>query len=332
MAKLRVGVLRGGPSAEYDVSLKTGAEVLKHLDRSKYEPMDIFLTRDGAWHSLGLPISPNEAANNVELFFNCLHGEFGEDGGVQNLLTNLGRPFTGAEELSAMAAMNKPTTKSMLSRAGFLTPSAVLVTPRASARASARLPFEKLSPPWVIKPVDRGSSFGLSFARSFDELAMAIEHAAQYSPQVLVEQYIPGKEVSLAVIENFRGQEVYPLLPVEIRKPANKSVWHYEDRYSAETAKICPAPLSEVEKTELARLAVLAHELLGLRHYSQADFVVSPRGIYLLEVNSLPGLTSESLLPKALSAVGCSFSHFLDHVINLARTWLNSYGSPSLSV
>lgn len=320
MAKLRVGVLRGGPSAEYDVSLKTGAEVLKHLDRSKYEPMDIFLTRDGAWHNLGLPISPNEAANNVDLFFNCLHGEFGEDGGVQNLLTNLGRPFTGAEELSAMAAMNKPTTKSMLSRAGFLTPSAVLVTPRASARASARLPFEKLPPPWVIKPVDKGSSFGLSFARSFDDLVKAIDHASQYSSQVLVEQYIPGREVSLAVIENFRGQDIYPLLPVEIKRPTHKPVWHYEDRYSDETVKICPAALPDEHKTELARLTVLAHELLGLRHYSQADFIISPRGIYLLEVNSLPGLTSESLLPKALTAVGCSFADFLDHVISLAQT------------
>jgi len=119
MSKLRVGVLRGGPSSEYEVSLKTGASVLKNLSRQQFEPKDIFISRDGLWHLGGVPIWPEQAAEQVDIFFNALHGEYGEDGQVQRLLTNLERPFTGPEEISALASINKPLAKSLLAKAGI---------------------------------------------------------------------------------------------------------------------------------------------------------------------------------------------------------------------
>jgi len=316
MATLRVGVLRGGPSSEYSVSLKSGARVLKHLDRQKYEPVDILITKDGNWHLNGVPIYPTVATEAVDLFWNALHGEYGEDGTIQRLLAQLGKPHTGPEEVAAIASMNKPVTNSLLNRVGIKTPRAVVIVPRASFKEAAQEPFNRLPPPWVVKPADRGSAVGLSYARSFAELVKAIEEAAGHSNAVMIEHFIPGKECSVGVIDGFRGQSLYALLPVEIRKPAKSPIWTNEHKIFGQASHACPGTFSEDEKADLTRLATLAHETLGLRHYSQADFIVSPSGIYLIEVNALPGLGEHSLLPRALEAVGSSYSEFLDHVID----------------
>lgn len=315
MSKLRVGVLRGGPSSEYEVSLKTGASVLKHLPKEQFEAKDIFISRDGLWHLAGVPVWPEQAAEQVDLFFNALHGEYGEDGQVQRLLTNLDKPFTGPEEIPALAAINKPLTKSLLARAGVKVAPTFTLVARVNNRESAKQVFNKLPPPWVVKPADRGSSLGISLARSFDDLVAAISKAAEYSSQILVEPFIPGREATVGVLDNFRGQSAYALMPVEIRRPAGQHLWHYDDKYSGLTTKICPAGFTSYEKQELEALAALTHETLGLRHYSRADFIVSPRGIYLLEINSLPGLTETCPLPHALQAVGANYPDFLTHII-----------------
>lgn len=318
MSKLRVGVLRGGPSSEYEVSLKTGASVLKNLSRQQFEPKDIFISRDGLWHLGGVPIWPEQAAEQVDIFFNALHGEYGEDGQVQRLLTNLERPFTGPEEISALASINKPLAKSLLAKAGIKVAPTFTLVARANNREAAKQVFNKLPPPWVVKPADRGSSFGLSLAKSFDELVAAIAGAGAYSQQILIEPYLPGREATVGVIDNFRGQGVYPLMPVEIRRPNNSPLWHHQHRYSGETTHLCPASFDTKDKSQLEALAVLAHETLGLRHYSRSDFIVSPRGIYLLEVDALPSLTEHCALPQALQASGANTADFLTHIINQA--------------
>ncbi|MDO8183438.1 MAG: ATP-grasp domain-containing protein [bacterium] len=294
MSKLRVGVLRGGESSEYEVSLKTGASVLKHLARDKFEPQDIFIDREGRWHLAGLPAWPEDVAEEVDVFFNALHGEYGEDGQIQRLLNNLSKPFTGPEEIPAMAAMNKVTTKNLLSRAGIKTPSGMVIIARANNRESAKQVFNKLSPPWVVKPIDRGSSIGLSLAKSFDDLLAAIERAANFTEQILIEQYIAGKEGTVGVIDNFRGQPYYSLLPSG------------HERLTGE------------EKALLGELAILAHETLGLRHYSEAGFITTPRGPYLLEVDALPSLTADSTFSPALAAIGANYHDFLTHIIEQA--------------
>lgn len=316
MSAYRVGVVRGGPSSEYEVSLKTGGHVLSHLPEH-YQGVDILVTRDGAWHLGGLPTRPERAAGQVDVIFNALHGEYGEDGRVQNILEHAGVPYTGSNTFASAVGMNKPLAKEIFRRHGLRVPFG-LVLRDGEVTDAAHHVFQKISPPWVVKPADRGSSLGTSLARTFRELEAAIAHAFSFSKRILVEEYIRGREATCGVINHFRNKEIYALPPIEIRKPGQE-IWKYDDKYNGQTEEICPSHFSSDEKMALEKLAAHAHSALGLRHYSRADFIVSPRGIYLLEVNSLPGMTAESSLwPKALQAVGCSYPDFLDHVITLA--------------
>ncbi|MBI4135973.1 MAG: D-alanine--D-alanine ligase [Candidatus Vogelbacteria bacterium] len=319
---MRVGVLRGGPGHEYKVSLRTGESVLRHLPDGKYEGRDILIDKNGLWHLAGLPAAPSRIAKQVDVFFNALHGEFGEDGQVQRILDSFEVPYTGSGLAASALAMRKDSAKNLFRQVGLrVPPGLALVSSNgqwSDFAAAADQVFQKVSPPWVVKPTNRGSSVGLYFARTVRELAAALAAASAYSDTLLVEHYLRGREATCGVVDNFRGLDCYPLPPIEIRKPGGKSVWTYDDKYSGETEEICPGAFSVAEKQEIMRMAVAAHQALGLRHYSRSDFILTPHGIYLLETNSLPGLTAESLLPKALAAVGTSYADFLDHVITLA--------------
>ncbi|MFW5853014.1 MAG: D-alanine--D-alanine ligase family protein [Patescibacteria group bacterium] len=319
MPKIRVGILRGGPSSEYEVSLKTGAEILKHLPTDKYTPADIFIDKQGVWHSIGLPISPAKVFEQTEVIFNALHGEYGEDGQVQKVLEDFQVPYTGSGRLASALGVNKPLAGKYLHQAGLKVPPGLAFTWLDEPQIIAQTVFRKISPPWVIKPADRGSSVGIFFADNLSDLLSGIEQALEYSNQIMVEEYIKGVEATCGVVDDFRGLNYYPLLPIEIRRPVNSSVWSYEDKYSGLTEELCPGQFTGQLGEELGRLAILAHQTLGLRHYSRSDFIVSPtRGIYILEVNTLPGLTPTSLLPKSLEAIGCDYSDFLDHLVSLA--------------
>lgn len=316
MAKLRVAVLRGGPGHEYPVSLRTGASVLQHLPEH-YERQDILIDRNGTWHYRGLPFNPLELGHHADVVFNALHGEYGEDGQVQQLLDQTALPYTGSGAFAAAVGMNKVLAKEVFQRVGLRVPAGKLLK-KQSAEVAAREAFRTISPPWIVKPADRGSSIGLFWARDFNDLVQAIAACFHYSDRVLVEPYIKGREATVGVIERFRGAENYALPTIEIRWPGGKNVWTYDDKYNGATEEICPGAFTSEEKQELERVAIAAHRALGLRHYSRSDFILSPRGIYLLETNSLPGLTDESLLPKALKAVGCDYPDFLEHVVKLA--------------
>lgn len=314
---IRVGVVRGGLGHEYEVSLRTGASVLKHLP-TDYQGHDILITKDGTWHLGGVPVKPADLRSRVEVLFNGLHGEYGEDGRIQSLLESLKIPYTGSGPFASAVAMKKPLTKEVLGRLGLKTPVGLSVS-GAEPVDAAREVFARIPPPWMVKPADGGSSVGIGLAKNFFELVEAIGRAAMVSDTVLVEEYLPGREATVGVVERFRGQDAYALPVIEIRRPGAKPLWTYDDKYSGETQEICPGGFLDDEKRQLESLAAAAHEGLGLRHYSRSDFILSPRrGIYLLEVNTLPGLTNESLLPKALSAVGCDYPSFLSHVLSLA--------------
>lgn len=317
---VRVGVIRGGIGPEYEVSLKTGATVLEYLPRGKYQPRDILITKDGRWHLDGLEINPARLPQSLDVVFNALHGEFGEDGQVQVLLDGAMLPYTGSGRLASALGMNKVAAKKIMTKAGLKVPYGVQFKfePSITADKAAYEAFLKISPPWIVKPASGGSSVGVFWAKTFDELVWAIEECFKVSPVILVEEYIRGREATCGVIDDFRGQQTYPLLPIEIISPTDKKFFDYEAKYSGQSREICPGQFSSREKEELGQLAATVHKLLGLKHYSRSDFIVSPRGIYVLEVNSLPGLTTESLLPKSLSALGISLPNFFDHIITLA--------------
>ena len=329
---IRVGVMRGGPSSEYDVSLNTGANVLSHLRsdvmNAKYKPVDILIDKDGAWHMGGRPTSLEQVSKSVDVIFNALHGDFGEDGKVQTLLEQWSIPYTGSGPFPSAVGYNKVLAKEQFSQLGIKTPQYVLyepsdldigVTVEELAGERAKKVWQKFAPPWVVKPASSGSSVGVRVCKTYPELVEALIDATNASVSILVEELIEGKEGTVGVVEGMRGQDVYTLPPIEIRVPKHKTFFDYDAKYSGISEEICPGNFTREEKEELARLASLIHTGLGLSHYSRSDFIVNPKkGIYALEVNTLPGLTNESLTPKALYAVGGTMPEFLNHIINLA--------------
>ena len=177
--------------------------------------------------------------------------------------------------------------------------------------------FQTVSPPWVVKPSSSGSSVGVSIVQAFGNLEEAVEYAFQYDSTVLVEEYIKGKEVTCGVIDGLRGEAHYALPPVEIIPPSD-SFYDYEAKYGEGTQHLCPSGFSLKIKKELMRRAVVAHKAVGAEHYSRSDFIVSPRGIHILEINTLPGLTEHSNIPFACKAVGISLPMLIDHLLKLA--------------
>lgn len=315
-----VGVLRGGPSSEYDVSLKSGANVLTELNRDKYEPRDIFISRDGEWHLHGVPVPPERALRGVDVAFNVIHGHYGEDGQVQRVLETHAVPYTGSDALASAIAFNKHQTKELASQLGVKVAHGVVVEPTDDLESLAFDLFRSFPHPAIVKPVAGGSSVGTTKVESFHQLQSALERAFEVSPKALIEEFIKGKEATVGVIDGFRGEKTYALMPVEIIPPPKHSFFSHEAKYSGESIERVPGNFTQEEKNELTRLAKAVHEGLSLSHYSRSDFIVSRRGIYFLEVNSAAavGLTKESILPKALHAVGSRLSEFLDHVIGLA--------------
>lgn len=310
--------MRGGPSSEYEVSLASGATVLKNLPE-KYKGLDIFISKDGEWHFQGLAKKPENILRGVDVVFNAMHGEFGEDGKVQQILDSIKIPYTGSGAFSSAVGMNKILSKEKFAAHSIKTPRHITLEFGKADYPKILEIFKTFPQPSVVKPANLGSSVGVSIAKSITSLEEAIARAFEISPSVIIEEFIKGKEATCGVLENFRGEDIYSLLPVEIVKPSGREIFDYDSKYSGETKEICPGHFGLEEKEELCRLAAKAHRALGLRHYSRSDFIVSPRrGIYILEVNSLPGLTQNSLLPKSLEAVGCGLPEFLDHIISLA--------------
>lgn len=316
-----MGVLRGGPSPEYKVSLETGATVLENLDRHIYEPADILISKKGIWCENGFEKSAERIIKKVDVVFNALHGAYGEDGAVQKLLDNYGAPYTGSRAMASCFSMNKIASKKIYKMGGLKTPFAVSIHLKDLSREAIRRAYETVPHPFVVKPAMAGSSVGVGIAHSLPELEEFTLAAFEFSPSVLIEEYIDGKEAAGGVVEAWRGKNFHALLPIEIRPRGNHDFFNYDSKYSVSggAEEICPGHFSQTEKNEIEAMAIMAHRLLGARHYSRSDFRVHPkRGVFILETNTLPGLTKTSLIPKALSAAGARLSDFLHHVIELA--------------
>lgn len=316
----KVLIIRGGPSSEYDISLKTGKTVISAL-AEHYTVTDCIIDKNGDWYVNGFKKEPQILVRGYDVVFNAMHGEYGEDGQVQRLLENLGAKFTGSKSLGASLAMNKFMAKKIFSDLGIKTPIHKLINRTdndGNIEQIAISIFRSIPIPVIIKPVDRGSSVGVTIARDYASLVNSLISLFVSYDRLLVEEYIPGKEATVGVIEEFRNQKHYALLPIEIKTGEN-DLFDYDAKYFGTTEKICPGNFSSEEKLLLQEMAVKAHQALGLRHYSRSDFIIHPRrGIYILETNALPGLTTESLLPKSLKAIGSDHQQFLKHIIDLA--------------
>jgi D-alanine--D-alanine ligase len=185
-----VGVLRGGPSSEYDVSLRSGASVLESLDREKYEPRDLFIDRNGQWHLHGAPVTPEKALRGVDVAFNVVHGHYGEDGRLHDVLDSFSMPYTGADAASSQLAFDKARAKQAVKKLGLKTPRALIVSPEDAGGDLEKLAFDifrSFPHPAIVKPTIGGSSVGMSLVDNFQALAWALGKAFAVSPQVMIE-------------------------------------------------------------------------------------------------------------------------------------------------
>jgi len=300
---IRIGVIRGGPSHEYEDSLLSGAEALKNLREDKVVN-DIFITRDGKWHINGIERSPERILKNVDVLLNSLHGDYGEDGQIQRLLNDHGVRHTSSDKYASAMAMNRWIAKERASLEGVRTPVSMLVRRTDKLAKKAKEVFDSIPHPLMVKPASGGSNIISYKVDSFADLLTALENILFFTDSAVVEEYISGKYASCAVIDNFRGKNIYTLPPAEI--------------VSLDDVK-CPGNFTEKEKKEIEKVAELIHSKLGLKNYSSSDFVVTPkRGVYLLEVNTTPRLHEKSFLPKSLESVGVEVKEFLNHLLHLA--------------
>lgn len=315
MSKIRVGVVRGGPSSEYAISLKTGENVLKNLDPGKYAPVDILLTKRGDWYMNGVRVDLGTIAERVDVVWNALHGAFGEDGKVQRLFELFGIQYTGSGVLGSAIGMNKELAKERFREAGLLTPYSDHVSGEEDFGTAAFQRFRHGHLPVMVKPVAAGSSVGITLAQTFNNLHDAIRKASQHG-DVLLEEYVEGMDATVGVIDGSSAGEYFALHPVEVLLPEENIFYDYDAKYGGESEMICPGRFSPEVSAQLRDMAVKAHQAVGAKHYSRTDFIVSPKGIYVLEINTLPGLSV--LFPRSLRASGAEFPEFLDHVIGLA--------------
>ena len=224
--------------------------------------------------------------------------------------------------ISLCFAFNKLKTKEAAARLGVQVPRHVVINPPTDdfpLEKKALHIFRTFPHPVIVKPMIGGSSVGMTLADNYHALEWALARALETSPQALVEEFIKGREATVGVIDNFRNEKTYALMPVEIIPPPERPFFDYEAKYSGKSIERVPGNFTPEEKRTLEEKTKKVHEGLGLRHYSRSDFILSRRGIYFLEVNTLPGLTNESLLPKAVQAVGSKLSDFLHHVIDMAN-------------
>ena len=317
MATIRIGVLRGGPSSESFISLKSGENILSNLPEG-YIGHDIVLGKDLEWYFDNKPFYLEKISRSVDVIFNALRGHYGEDGKVQQMLEMFGIPFTGSGSLSSSIASNKLLTYRLLLKEGFKVPPHYAMIKDDYPEKRAMEIFKKIGPSLVVKPNNAGSSIGVSIVHNFNDLLSAIKIAFAYGSVISVEKYIKGREVICGIINDFRGEEYYALPVTEIIPHKEKIFFDYESKIKGSAKEVLPANFSLQTKKEIEGLARRIHQLLGCRHYSKSDFIITPKDIYVLEINTLPSLAKESAFSSAINAIGLSHKEFIGHVINLA--------------
>lgn len=305
MKKLTVALLSGGVSSEREVSLHGGDQIFEALDREKYN-----VIRYDPKFDLNRLVSD---ASLIDVAFINLHGPFGEDGTVQGLLDLLGIPYQGSGVLGSSLAMNKLVSKQLYEKSGLPMPPFRVINrmdaldPEACERTFGM--------PFVVKPVVGGSSVGVTIVRSKDDMEGALATAFAHDDTVLVEGYIKGIEITGGV---FGNDDLTALPIIEIIPNESHEFFNYTAKYTpGATREICPARI-DGDLTEKAQsYAKMAHRALFCRGYSRTDMILRDREVFVLETNTIPGMTATSLLPQAAQAAGISFSRLLDTLIEL---------------
>lgn len=349
--RVKVAVLLGGTSAEHDVSVCSGLNVLEALDGDRYVPVPVYIDPGGDWHFDFRPQPPSlevarepraarprslapgpvvarrgvletlRARDTLDVVFIALHGPGGEDGALQGLLTLAGVPFTGSGVLASALAMDKERTKLLLAAVGVPTAPHEVVLEAAFEDDPPRVRRairERVGLPCVVKPVAGGSSFGTRVVGALEQLDEALREAFAQDHRALVEAFVAGTEVTCGVLGGGAHEDAEPLPLTEI-VPLGDSFFDFRAKYTVGACdEITPARVDLGAADEIRRLAVLAHETLGCEGMSRSDFIIGDAGPCLLETNTIPGLTQTSLLPQGAAAAGIGFEALIERLIRSA--------------
>src|SRR6202790_4392803 len=345
--RLRVGVIFGGRSGEHEVSLASAASVIRALDPEKYEAVPIGIGKDGRWfigtpaqkmlpevlrqgHRVMLSADPSVGAllpledraagsQRVDVIFPVLHGTFGEDGTVQGLLDLAGLPYVGSGVIGSAVGMDKDMAKRLFLQAGLPTGDFLAILRSEWEKGRERIlkaVAKKFRFPVFVKPATLGSSVGMTKVHKREELAAALDLAAEFAPKILVERNIRGREIEVSVLGN---DEPEASIPGEIIP--HREFYDYTAKYLEEGTQLkIPAELKPAQVKKLQGLAVQAFRALELSGMARVDFFLEKKGgkIYLNEVNTIPGFTSISMYPKLWEASGIPFRELIDKLIALA--------------
>jgi D-alanine-D-alanine ligase len=306
MEKIRLALLAGGISSERSVSINSGNQVFDALDKHKYD-----IVRYDPKTDLKQLVMD---ATKIDAALIILHGPFGEDGTVQGLLDLLDIPYQGAGVLGSAVAMNKLLSKRLYQGADIPTPDFRFLTPTDAVDIPQLI--RDLGLPLVVKPACAGSSVGMTIVKKDSDMDRAIQDAFTHDDTLIVETYIKGLELTCGVL----GNDDPKALPViEIIPGQGHEYFDFDAKYVAgETEEICPARIDDDLTRRVQALAVAAHQALFLKGYSRTDMILAGKDLFVLETNTIPGMTATSLYPQSAAAAGYSFSRLLDTLIQLA--------------
>ncbi|MFA6216325.1 MAG: D-alanine--D-alanine ligase [Candidatus Omnitrophota bacterium] len=301
----RIGILMGGPSTEREISLKSGKAVYESLSKEGCSVVPIDIVSDD------IPANARLLKlEHLDCIFLALHGHFGEDGILQGLLDNLKIPYTGSGAIASRLAMDKIASREIFDAHGLATPRYVALDQGLSAASLQRI--SELRLPLVVKPATHGSSIGLSIVDRREDLEKAIEFAFSYDSHVLVDEYIHGKELTVAILDN-KALPVIEIIPTH-------RFFDFEAKYKPGLTQYrVPAQIDESLVHKVQDVALSAHNLLGCYGCSRVDIILTEDHIpFVLEVNTIPGLTETSLLPKAAWLTGMGFNQLCTRLLELA--------------
>ena len=294
----RIGVLMGGWSDERDVSLKTGQAIAGALKSKGWLVIELDVDR---------AICERIKDENIDAAFLALHGRFGEDGTVQGMLEMMGIPYTGSGVLASSLAINKVFAKIVLQNSQIPTPPFAVLEERDEMVSDSPFGY-----PVVVKPSSQGSTIGTYIVKSRSELIPAISDAFKFDNQILMEAFIPGRELTVGIL----GEEALPVLEIV----PHSGFYDFHAKYThGETEYLCPAPMENDLSEKIRELALNAHRALGCRDFSRVDFRLREDGRpFCLEINTIPGMTDTSLLPKAARIQGIEFPDLVERILLMA--------------